>query len=87
MLLVPENMSTWNVVLCSCIVVVEGNDAQRKTIIIFPLAPMVVLAPGSAHAIPSALPHIDMSGNFPVHMSPSNIYINPSEVISEVSDP
>ena len=34
MLLVPENMSTWNVVLCSCIVVVEGNDAQKENIII-----------------------------------------------------
>ena len=28
-----------------------------------------VLAPGSAHARPSALPPIDTSGNFPAHMS------------------
>jgi hypothetical protein len=39
----------------------------------------------SAHATPSALPPIDASGNFPLHMSaesPSNISHNPSEVIS-----
>ena len=56
----------------------------------FPLAPMGVLAPGSAHARPSPRPHIDTSGNFPAHMSaesPSNISPNPSEVISEVSEP
>ena len=33
----------------------------------FPLAPMGVLAPGSAHARPSAQPPIDNSGNFPAH--------------------
>ena len=35
-------------------------------------------------------PPIDTSGNFPTHMSaesPSNITPNPSEVISEVSEP
>ena len=56
----------------------------------FPLAMMGVLAPGSAHARPSARPPIDTSGNFPAHMSaesPSNISPNPSEVISEVSEP
>ena len=31
----------------------------------FPLTPMGVLAPGSAHARPSAQPPIDVSGNFP----------------------
>ena len=35
----------------------------------FPLTPMGVLAPGSAHARPSAQPPIDMSGNFPAHVS------------------
>ena len=34
-----------------------------------PLAPMGVLAPGSAHARPSAQPPIDTSGNFSAHMS------------------
>ena len=51
---------------------------------------MGVLAPGSAHARPSAQPSIDVSGNFPAHMSaelPLNIFPNPSEVISEVSEP
>ena len=51
---------------------------------------MGVLAPGSAHARPSARPPIDTSGNFPAHVSaesPSNISPNPSEVISEVSEP
>ena len=52
-----------------------------------PLAPMGVLAPGSAHASPSARPPIDTSGNFPAHVSPSNNSPNPSEVISEVSKP
>ena len=53
----------------------------------FTLAPMGVLAPGSAHARPSAQPPIDTSGNFPAHVSaesPSNISPNPSEVISKV---
>ena len=35
----------------------------------FPLAPMEVLAHGSAHATPSARPPIDPSGNFSPHMS------------------
>ena len=35
----------------------------------FPLAPMGVLAPGSAHARPSARPPIDTSGNFPAPVS------------------
>ena len=44
----------------------------------------------SAHAGPFARPPISMSGNFLAHMSaesPSNISPNPSEVISEVSEP
>ena len=56
----------------------------------FPLAPMGVLAPGSAHVRPSARPPIDTSGNFTAPMSeesPSNISPNPSEVISDVSEP
>ena len=56
----------------------------------FSLAPMGVLATGSAHARPSACPPINTSGNFLAHMSaesPSNISPNPSEVISEVSEP
>ena len=35
----------------------------------FPLTPIGVLAPGSRHARPSAQPPIDMSGNFPAHVS------------------
>jgi hypothetical protein len=56
----------------------------------FPLAPMGVLSTGSAHARPSTLPLIDTSGNFSARVSaesPSNILPNPSEVISEVSQP
>ena len=56
----------------------------------FPLAPMGVLAPGSAHARPSAQPPINMSGYFPAHVSaesPLKISPNLSEVISEVSEP
>ena len=56
----------------------------------FPLAPMGVLTPGSAHARPSAQPPIYVSRNFPAHMSaesPSNISPNPLEVIFKVSEP
>ena len=42
-----------------------ANDNYYK----FPLAPMGVLAPGSAHARPSARPPIDTNGNFSAHMS------------------
>ena len=44
----------------------------------------------SAHVGPFAHSPISMSGNFLVHVSaksPSNISPNPSEVISEVSEP
>jgi hypothetical protein len=67
----------------------NGKGFIRKRLE-FPLAPMGVRAPGSAHARPSARPPIDPSGNFPAHVSaesPSNISPNPSEVISEVSEP
>ena len=37
-------------------------------ITVFPLAPMGVLAPGSAHAWPSAQPPIDTSGNLSAHL-------------------
>ena len=35
----------------------------------YPLVPMGVLAPGSAHARLSAQPPIDTSGNFSAHVS------------------
>ena len=66
----------------------EGYSAERCAGKI-PLVSMGVLAPVSAHAGPSAQPPIDVSGNFPAHVSaelPSNIFPNPSEVISEVSE-
>ena len=40
-----------------------GNDVK------FPLAPMGVSLPGSAHAGPSARTPIGTSGNFPAHVS------------------
>ena len=45
------------------------TDRRRKMEEKIPLAPMGVLATGSAHARPSAWPHIDTSGNFSAHMS------------------
>ena len=66
----------------------EGNSADTCAGK-FPLTPMGVLAPVSAHAGPSAQTPIDTSGNFPARVSaesPSNISHNPSEVISEVSE-
>ena len=65
----------------------HASDSEQM--VKFPLTPMGVLAPVSAHAGPSAQPPIDVSGNFPAHVSaelPSNIFPNPSEVISEVSE-
>ena len=56
----------------------------------FLLASMGVLAPGPAHTRPSSRPPMDTSGNVLAHVSaesPSNISPNPSEVISEVSEP
>jgi hypothetical protein len=61
-----------------------------KTLQKIPLVPIGVLAPGSAHARPSAQPPINTTRNSPVHVSaesPSNISHNPSEVISEVKEP
>jgi hypothetical protein len=49
-----------------------------------------VLAPGFVHARPSTRPPLDTSRNFSAHVSaesPSNISLNPSEVISEVWEP
>ena len=63
----------------------HSSEKQRK----FPLT-MGVLAPGSAHARPSARPPISMSGNLLAHVSaesPSNISPNTSEVVSNVSEP
>ena len=54
------------------------------------LALMVVDALKSVHVQHSAWPSIDTSRILAVHVSsesPSNIYPNPSEVISEVSEP
>jgi hypothetical protein len=51
---------------------------------------MGVLAPRLHPLDVSARPHIDMSGNFPGHMSaesPLNISSNLSKVILEVSEP
>ena len=56
---------------------------------IWRIAPLGVLAPGSAHPRPSAQPPIDTNGIFLAHMSAeslSNISPNPSEVIYEVSE-
>jgi hypothetical protein len=49
--------------------VLPAKLAKNKTRNIFPLVPMGVLAPGSAHARPSARPPINTSGNFPAHVS------------------
>ena len=42
----------------------------------FPLAPMGVLATGSAHARPSAWTPIDTNGNFPAHVSAESFFNN-----------
>ena len=50
---------------------------------------MGVLAPRSAHARPSAQPPINVSGNFPAHVSaelPSTISPDCLELISKVSE-
>ena len=46
----------------------------------FPLAPMGVLAPGSAHTRPSAQPPIHTSGNFQAHMSADHLQKSPPAV-------
>ena len=43
----------------------------------FPLTPMGVLAPGSAHARPSARPPIGMSKNFPAKCLQSHLQTSP----------
>ena len=45
----------------------DKNTRQNR--LKFPIAPMGVLAPGSAHARPSAQPPIDTSGNFSAQVS------------------
>ena len=50
-------------------------SAQRRSDQ-FPLAPMGVLAPVSAHAGHSAQPPIDTSGNFPARVSAESISPN-----------
>jgi hypothetical protein len=45
-----------------------------------PLAPMGVLAPGSAHARPSAQPPFDTGGNFPPHVSVGSADTSPSNL-------
>ena len=60
--------------------VLKENLYQVQKEYQFPLVPMGVLVPGSAHTRPSAQPPIDTSGNFPPHMSvesPSKISPNP----------
>ena len=56
----------WNLALS---VVEEKDSLVSEKGVQYPLAPMGVLAPGSAHARPSARPPIDTSGNFSAHMS------------------
>ena len=46
-----------------------ANRNEHAHLSKFPLAPMGVLAPGSAHTRPSARPPIDTSGFFLAHMS------------------
>ena len=48
---------------------IESDLKAMKKIKEIPLVPMGVLAPGSAHARPSAQPPIDTSGTFSAHMS------------------
>ena len=64
----------WGRGVCNCLNEIEKleNILIRGEILITkknPLAPMGVLAPGSAHARPSARPPIDTSGNFSADMS------------------
>ena len=69
---------------------VYADYCQEEIMEKFPLAPMGVLAPGSAQARPSARPPIDTSGNFPAHVSaesPSNISPNPLEVYPKFRNP
>ena len=51
------------------ILVNARRQLNLKQINKFPLAPMGALAPGSAHARPSAQAPINTSGNFSLHMS------------------
>ena len=49
--------------------VLNNGGNKRRKIYAIPLAPMGVLAPGSAHAWRSTRPPIDTSGNFSAHVS------------------
>ena len=64
----------------------KGNKANKDK---YPLTPMGSLLPGLRTQDPLLGP-IDVSRDFAAHVSlesPSNISPNPSEVISEVSEP
>ena len=81
--------STWYTSLTFCSPTFSNMISVSLSLLEIPLAPMGVLAPVSVHAGPSAQPPINVSGNFPAHVSaelPSNISPNPSEDISEVSE-
>jgi hypothetical protein len=73
-------MVIWDILTMSLfkvIVTTYVNLIQPRVVLILiriPLTPMGVLAPGSAHARPSAQPPIDMSGNFPVHVSAESLF-------------
>ena len=60
-----------------CKVFMEAMQSSQITTNLskFALAPMGVLAPGSAHARPSARPPIDTSRNFSAHMSGGGVKI------------
>ena len=76
-LLKPEARPVYrNSIICE-----NNRGRERFNIWKFPRTPMGVLAPGSAHARPSAQPHIGVCGNFPLRMSaesPLNISPKPS---------
>jgi hypothetical protein len=52
------------------------TTGHSSYLLLIPLTPMGVLAPGSAHARPSAQPPIDVSGNFPVHLPTESLFWN-----------
>ena len=71
----------------SMIDMLRSSFARQPDHFLEQLTPMGVLAPGSAHARPSAQPPIDIRGNFPAPMFaewPSNISPTPLKVESEV---
>ena len=66
-------------IICPCM----GSLQKNKKCLEFPLTPMGVLALGSARARPSAQPPIDMSGNFPAHVSAES----PSKNLKHYNNP